>query len=40
MHFGLATSSIYLQMQRLLEGRLLLEEGAYFNVDIQRGGAY
>ena len=40
MYFGLATSRIYLEMQRLLEGRLLLEEGAYFNVDTQRCGAY
>ena len=40
MHFGLASGRIYLEVRRLLEGRHLLEGGAYFNVDTQRPGAY
>ena len=30
----------HLEVRRLLEGRHLLEGGAYFNVDIQRCSAY
>ena len=41
MHFGLASNRrAYLEVRGLLEGRRLLEEDAYFNVDTQRCGAY